>query len=310
MSLSESLPCVVLVGGANLDVVGRPARSMVPRDSNPGRIRFSFGGVARNIAENLARLEVPAELIAGLGSGPEGQLIRNYCLDSGIGMESSVDASSGTASTYLALCDMDGDMAWAVSDMSAAAAVNPDILENRRQLLEKAAIIVADTNISIESLAYLTESFPSIPLYVDPVSTTKARKLSGLLSGIHTLKLNRLEAEAVSGLKVDSRDDIPAIARELRKAGVTRTIITLGANLIYWNNEDEEGFLEPDMVDTVDATGAGDAFFAGVILGDLLRAGMNRTLRYGAAAASLAVQSESAVNPALSRSALEKMIAG
>ena len=49
-------PYVVVVGGANMDIAGRPHGPLVPRDSNIGSVRLSHGGVGRNIAHNMAFL--------------------------------------------------------------------------------------------------------------------------------------------------------------------------------------------------------------------------------------------------------------
>ncbi len=299
---------VVFVGGANLDVIGRPLAPMVARDSNPGRIAFSFGGVARNIAENLARLDVPVELIAGVGMGLEGSMILNHCKDVGIGTNSVVHASTGRSSVYLALCDDEGDMAWAVSDMSAVAAVNPKELEARQSLLNGAAIIVADANLSIESLNTLNLLAPEVPLYIDPVSTTKARKLNDFQGSIHTLKINRIEAEALSGHVGETPNDIQAIASLLLAQGTKRVIITLGAGSVYWKTAEDEAFYELEILDAVDTTGAGDAFFAGVVFADLHGFDRTKTLEYSSAVAGLTVQSESTVNPQLCRKLVESRL--
>ena len=59
-------PSVVVIGGANLDLVGRPSHGLVAGTSNPGHIRVSPGGVGRNVAENLGRLGVPALLLSAV----------------------------------------------------------------------------------------------------------------------------------------------------------------------------------------------------------------------------------------------------
>jgi len=61
---------VVVVGGANVDIIAASAGPMVPRASNPGRIRISPGGAGRNIAENLARLGVATKLLAAVDAHP------------------------------------------------------------------------------------------------------------------------------------------------------------------------------------------------------------------------------------------------
>lgn len=82
----------------------------------------------------------------------------------------------GTTSTYLFLNDVDGDMALGLSDMDICERITPAYLASNLSLLNNAQVIVADTNIPAESLQYLvTHCTP--PVFVDPVSTAKARKV-------------------------------------------------------------------------------------------------------------------------------------
>ena len=53
-----SEPYVLGIGAANIDVHGKSRVPIVMRDSNPGHLRTSAGGVTRNVLENLARLGV------------------------------------------------------------------------------------------------------------------------------------------------------------------------------------------------------------------------------------------------------------
>src|SRR3989304_9576276 len=63
---------VVVIGSAVMDVIGRPLTALLPRSSAPGELRMSPGGVARNVAENLARLGVEVTLITAVGGDPPG----------------------------------------------------------------------------------------------------------------------------------------------------------------------------------------------------------------------------------------------
>jgi pseudouridine kinase len=105
---------VIVIGGANLDVKGKSATAFVPRTSNPGHVMTAVGGVARNIAANLARLDVTAALISAVGSDEAGNRILGATRQSGVdvAMVKRVDGSSGT---YLAVLDDKGELAAAIS---------------------------------------------------------------------------------------------------------------------------------------------------------------------------------------------------
>ncbi|MDR2478938.1 MAG: PfkB family carbohydrate kinase, partial [Treponema sp.] len=91
---------VTVIGGANIDINGFSARPPVMGDSNPGTIDRCSGGVARNIAENLARLKVNVNLISAIGNDAFGKTLLAECNDLGIETRDSVFPKMNT-SVYL-----------------------------------------------------------------------------------------------------------------------------------------------------------------------------------------------------------------
>src|SRR5512135_2869086 len=77
---------VLVIGASSLDVVGRLRGDLQVATSNPARIRTSFGGVARNVAENLARLGQPVTLLSVLGKDRIGTDIMEYTSQVGVDM--------------------------------------------------------------------------------------------------------------------------------------------------------------------------------------------------------------------------------
>jgi len=303
-------PYAVLVGGANLDVLGFSSNPLIPRDSNPGRVRFSAGGVIRNIAENLSRLGIKTELIIATGGGMDGDFIRNHCLSAGIGIGHAITLKEEISSTYIAMMDSDGDMSLALSDMSTSDHITPEYLESKSEIIASADIVAADTNLNFDSLEYLTSEFPDSRLCIDPVSVTKAEKIRSLLGGIHTLKMNRLEAEAITGIQITTREDIRHAGDFLLGKGIRHIFITSGGDGVYWADQEGEGFYIPPAVTVINATGAGDAFTAGVIFSTLRDYPIEKTLRFSSALSGLTIAGEAAVNSEVSIARVKSIITG
>ena len=59
MSNEKNLPYAVVCGGVNIDIGAHSFAPLRDRDSNPGRVELSLGGVGRNIAHNMRLLGVP-----------------------------------------------------------------------------------------------------------------------------------------------------------------------------------------------------------------------------------------------------------
>ena len=99
---------IAVVGGANLDVGGRSFAPLRSRDSNPGVIRSSLGGVGRNIAHNLALLGAEVTLVTALGGDDGARRIRQSCRELGIDLRGARTVPDAGTSAYLFLCAPDG----------------------------------------------------------------------------------------------------------------------------------------------------------------------------------------------------------
>ena len=298
----------VVVGGVNVDIGGRSFAPLVEADSKPGPVRISLGGVGRNIPHNLSLLGTDVRMLTAYGDDLNGERVSASCSSLGIDLSHAQQIAGGTTSTYLYLTDPNGEMALAVSDMEICKQISPQYLAANLPLLQNAQIVVADTNIPAESLQYLAENC-TCPLFIDPVSTTKAEKLRPILSRIHTLKPNKLEAELLSGIRIRTDEDLEAAAAKLLEMGVHRLFISLGAEGVYaamGNQRVRHPNLPGNMVNT---TGCGDAFMAAIVWAYLEGMDLASTARAGLAAGSIAMESAETINPAMSAAALNARLA-
>lgn len=301
-------PYVVLAGAANIDILGFTKDPLIPRDSNPGHVRLCPGGVSRNIAENLSRLGVRTELITAVGNDIAGNYILENCAAEGISTRHSLILQDTTSSIYMALMDNDGDMALALSDMTISDNLTKEYLRKKKDLIDSASVIVADTCLSTESLEYILESSHKNITCIDPVSVTKGRKLIPLVGRIHTLKMNKLEAEALCGMDITDNDSLRRAGDYFLNKGTQHIYVTLGAEGVFYCSADTHGFYTPPPIRVVNATGAGDAFMAGVVFASLNQYTIEETVRFSAAAAGLALSGESTVNPDMSRVLIEQTL--
>ena len=116
---------VLVIGAASLDRKGRVAGTIVPGVSNAGIVRRSLGGVARNVAENLARLGVKVSLMTAVGDDPAGQEVWREARNSGIDTSLSLIVDGGRTGAYLAVLDSAGALHVAVDDMAVMEALTP-----------------------------------------------------------------------------------------------------------------------------------------------------------------------------------------
>ena len=298
---------VAVVGGVNVDIGGKSFAPLVAADSNPGKVSMSLGGVGRNIAHNMALMGVDVRLLTAYGDDLNGERVAASCSELGIDMSHALRLPGESTSTYLYLTDPDGEMALAVSDMEICKKITPAYLAANLSQLQNAQVVVADANIPAESLQYLAENCTA-PLFIDPVSTIKAEKLRPILHKIHTLKPNRLEAELLSGVKIESKEDVAKAAEKLLELGVHRLFISLGADGVFAAMGEEKLWLPNIPGNMVSTTGCGDAFMAALVWAYLEGSDLKQTALAGLAAGSIAMESAETINPLMSAAELKARI--
>ena len=299
----------VVVGGVNMDIGGVSAAPLVAADSNPGRVRMSLGGVGRNIAHNMALLGVDTRLITAFGDDLYAQKLAASCGELGIDISQSLTVPGGATSTYVFLAGPDGDMALAVSDMEIYEHMTPAFLSARQSYLNNAQLIVADTNIPAETLAWLAEN-AKVPIFADPVSTAKAVKLKPILGRLHTLNPNRLEAELLSGVAITDDQSLERAAAALLATGLHRVFISLGGDGVYAADHTGARCRLPCIPGRmVNTTGCGDAFMAALAWAYLEGTDLEHTARAGLAASAIAMEGAQTINPALSVNELRRRLA-
>jgi len=299
-------PFVVAIGAANMDIHGTPSAGLHLHDSNPGTVQVSPGGVARNVAENLARLGIDCRLIAPLGNDRHGEMLLHHGRAAGIDMQHVLRLESATTSTYLSVLDESGNMHVAISDMSIIEQFGASLLREHEPMLKQAELIIIDTNLNHDALGWLTSTLGHRTLFVDTVSTTKAMKIKPYLGSVHTLKPSLAEAEALAGLATRTTKQMPKLADWFHERGVNRVFITLGPDGVFHSNGEIQGFERPGKSETTisNAGGAGDAFLAGLSYAWLKQWPLRKTLQFSLAAASVTISHKHTSSPALSLAAV------
>ncbi|WP_409296959.1 carbohydrate kinase family protein [Peribacillus sp. SCS-26] len=289
---------IVCIGGAHVD------RKAVCKDevhfetSNPVTTSEMCGGVVRNISENLARLGVDVSLLSCVGRDKEGDWILENSARHGVNIDSVLRSRDRTG-TYTALLNTDGEMVISMADMEIYEQLSVTYLMEVWPLIETADFVVIDTNLPEASLFYTIQRcvMEGIPVYVDPVSVPKAKRLLPMLNGIHCILPNREEAEILSGMKIESLSDCRKASALIQESGVKQVVITLGKDGVYGADGESTFHLPAFPVEVLDVTGAGDAFTAGFLYGLSEGEAFRHACRIGSAAAALALQSNLSVHP-------------
>jgi pseudouridine kinase len=303
-------PRVCVIGGANVDIHGAAYQPLRLRDSNPGSVHVSPGGVARNVAENLSRLGVDCRLVTAVGKDPNGEMLLAHGREAGIDMRYVQELDSAPTSAYLAVLDRCGDMQVAVADMDIMDQLTAARLEPLRNAIGETSLLVIDANLPDDALYWVVNTFPRHEIFADTVSTAKAMRLKPYLGRLHTLKTNPAEAEALTGFEARRPADLDRTADWLHGQGVRRLFLTRAEHGLFYSTRDGRGHvpLEEGDDDVRSTTGAGDAFLAALVYSQLQGWPLDGTLEFAGAAAQVTVADRSPSSPSLSLTAIERAL--
>jgi pseudouridine kinase len=295
---------VLVIGSSGIDLVGRAEQALQRGTSNPGWLRYSHGGVARNVAENLARLGTDSVLISAVGNDPQGQQLVEHLSGAGVDTSHVVTVDDHPTGTYLAILDEDGSLHVGMDDMGAASAITVEHLRQRKHLFSEASVVFVDANLPKKTLAAAVSlaKGAKVPLAADPTSTTLAGNLNSHLASIWLLTPNEAEADTLCPHPVPHADlsSASTAARYLISQGVEIVIITMAEFGVTYATADRSGHIPAVRTVIQDPTGAGDALSAAVIFALLNDIPMDEAVKLGASAAAIALRSAGTVEPNLS----------
>ena len=275
----------------------------MPADSNPARMAFSAGGVTRNILENLVRLEHRCVLLSSVGQDAPADILRRDCEDARIDISRLRTDGILPTSTYINMLQADGDMYIAANDMRIHEKTPVSYYEENADLIRKAAALVTDANLTEAQLDTLTAIAENVPVFADPVSAAKCRRLLPFLGGMRLIKPNLMELEALSGMDCGTDAGMEKAAGKLLDTGLESIAVSLGARGCWY--ADRSGLkiyrnLDCDLP-LVNAGGAGDAFMAGITAGICEGLEPIDALDFALACGRITTTSKSTVDPRLTR---------
>jgi pseudouridine kinase len=299
---------VVVIGAAGVDIVGRLEGELHEGSSNPARILTTFGGVARNVAENLARLGQAVILLTAVGEDEEGErLVRNAQI-AGVNTEYIIRCGDCPTGMYVGILSSKGEILFALDSMEVTHNITPAYIRQHSRLFKGASFVFIDLNLPPETLRaiYSLAKRYRVPVCADPTSMHLAPRLMPYLGQTFLITPNFSEAclLAKQPQKSPSRRQALLIAKTLVSQGVDVVIITMAEQGLCYASSETNGHIPAIQTEILDPTGAGDALTAAVLFALLNEMPLDDALRLGVSAATLTLQYPGAVVPDLS---LEKL---
>jgi len=229
---------IVCIGGANMDRKVRTLGALQMGTSNPVSQHESLGGVARNIAENLARLGAAVSLLSALGDDAAAKEMLAQAEAVGLDMRGSLQLAATASGSYTAVLDDSGEMLLALSHMQLCDQLTPQFLASRQPQRAAAAMTVADLNLPQDSIRILLQDAArdDVPLVLVAVSQPKMARLPPDLCGLRLLILNQGELESRVGKPLQNEEQVAQACRTVQQQGAQDVIVTFGGDGVLYTS--------------------------------------------------------------------------
>lgn len=296
---------IAVIGESNIDIAVVPCAEPSTKGCVPGNIAFHYGGVARNIAHNLCLLGHEVKLVSVFSGDDFSERMVADCKRIGMDLSLSDQFEDTKSPMFLSFNDNTGNMVSAVSDVSLNDRMELDWLKGKMEAINTSDMIVADTLLSTEALAYLID-YCKVPLFVDTVSPGKAIRFADAMriskkQSVFAVKCNRIEAFQITG-----ENDVIQAAKKMNDNGIINVYLTIGSSGVVYCSEGVAASYPSLPTQIVNVTGSGDAFFAGVIHAHAMGHIGKDAVPFGLKAAQHNIKNEAPVNPTLRVSVFNK----
>ena len=293
---------IVVIGAAFVGIKGYPYAQYIPGGRNSGKVVEVHGGVARNIVEDIANVELRPTFVTVLE--PKG--VSNDVVDKLAKHKVNTDyikRSEGGLGTWLAVFDNGGDVVASISkrpDLSRIA----DILDDKGDEIFKYADSIAvefDVEVPILKRVIALAEKHGKKIYAPVSNMSIAMERRDLLQHISCLVCNLEEAgllfsEEYEGKSPEEMSGI--LLNKITQAQIPAMVVTMGGEgAVYASLDGESGHCPAPKTEVRDTTGAGDAFFAGVAIGLTYGKNMGESCAIGTRLANSVIVTDENVSP-------------
>ncbi len=293
---------IVVIGAVFMDLKGYSTSTYIPSGRNAGTIVQNHGGVSRNVAEDIANVELRPTFVSLVDDNSMGEdIIRK--LDRHKVNTSYIRRLPDGMGTWLAVFDHKGDVVASVSKRPNLSPIGDILDEQGDEIFRDADSIAVEIDIEkdiIKKIFYYAEKYKkNVYALVSNMSIAVERR--DFLRKTSCFVCNLQEAGIL--FSENYEDQTPQamakiLADRIRSAQISRMVVTMGGDgAVYADSDGNYGFVPSRKVDVVDTTGAGDAFFAGVCIGLSYDKTMEEACQIGTRLASTVITTSENICP-------------
>ena len=293
---------IVVVGAVFVDVKGFPEDQYIPTGRNAGKVEIVHGGVGRNVAEDIANIELRPTFVSLVDDTAEGEEVINKLRNHKVNTDYIRRVKDGMG-MWLAVFDNMGDIAGSISKRPDLGPICEMLDEKGDEIFRNADSIIMEIDIDKEIVKRVfryAEKYHK-PVYAVVANMSIATQRRDFLQSIDCFVCNQQEAGIlfVSDFSDMSPEELcDDLSRRVISAQIPSMVVTMGSRgAVYADMHGDKGVYPAQKVNVRDTTGAGDAFCAGVAIGLTYKKSMREAVEIGTRLAASVITTSENVCP-------------
>ena len=263
---------ILVLGAVFVDIKGYPFSTYIPGGRNAGRVEQVHGGVSRNIAEDIANVELRPTFVSLVDETGIGTDVVEKLKNHKVNTDYILRTPDGLG-TYLVVFDNDGDVCASISKRPDTSPLTKLLEEKGDEIFKDCDSIALEIDLekdTVKQVLYYAKKYGK-KVYAAVSNMSIAMERRDFLQQVDCFVCNQQEAGLL--FSDDYGEKTPAemqriLADNVRSANIPCMVVTMGEQgAVYARANGESGYVPAKKVNVIDTTGAGDAFFAGTTIG-------------------------------------------
>ena len=293
---------IVVIGAVFVDIKGFPNDRYIPSGRNAGRVEYIHGGVARNVVEDIANIELRPTFLGIVDDTPLGTDVLQKLQRHKVNTSYMLTLPDGMG-TWLAVFDNNGDVAGSISKRPNLLPILDVLREKGDEIFSQADSVVLEADIDkqiVRAVFDLAEKY-NVKVFGLVSNMSIAAQRRDFLKKYTCFICNQQEAGLLfleDYSKLAPEDMAEILSDRVIRAGIPAMVVTMGAaGAVYARHSGERGTCPARNVQVKDTTGAGDAFCAGVAIGLTYGKALPQAIEIGSMLAASVITSSENVCP-------------
>lgn len=257
---------ILIIGASSIDVIAHSNSRILAQHESEGSVKFRHGGVARNIAELLTRLDISCKILTVVGDDVAGANLLAGLKQMGVDTELSIQVSDMSTSANIHILDLEGDVYTSITGPCLAHRLTADIIQNAS--IDETSIILADSTLDFNTLHHIAFETTAKKKIFEPVSYFEWTDLTEILPQFDIIALNKFQAERLRGGMITGVADAKDCAKYLlNEKGLQTVFIILDEYGSVAANNDTLVHVPAFQSKSFTKPGAEQAYTAAIIYG-------------------------------------------